>query len=274
MASNDTSRDDFMSGFSRDRNVKIPKRNDKKSNAKPSQYLPKRPAEGRRDVPKKVEQKPRTNQRANNQRRQGQKHRGNRGRSNTSSRDRPQRQRRPTPLDDEVWARVVENDPQTNVIVAFGESKMLLGRFTAKNTNSSVGDRIYVGVDAAKRTDVGDILGMAKMELLSNSAASDLPLVIQLFIEEKATHFIKAFFNIAGPLSLKQHAFELLPGIGKKKALQMVEVRGSSGFTSIEHLNESCAIDAAELLSKRFVAEIGDRNLQPRLTELLLPVTA
>ena len=249
MALNDTGRDDFMSGFSRDRNVKIPKRNDKKSNAKPSQYLPKRPAEGRRDVPKKVEQKPRTNQRANNQ-------------------------RRPTPLDDEVWARVVENDPQTNVIVAFGESKMLLGRFTAKNTNSSVGDRIYVGVDAAKRTDVGDILGMAKMELLSNSAASDLPLVIQLFIEEKATHFIKAFFNIAGPLSLKQHAFELLPGIGKKKALQMVEVRGSSGFTSIEHLNESCAIDAAELLSKRFVAEIGDRNLQPRLTELLLPVTA
>jgi predicted nucleic acid-binding OB-fold protein len=273
LASNDTVRDDFMSGFSRDRNVKIPKKTEKKSTPKPSQYLPTRPAEGRRDVPKKVEQKPRTNQRPNNQRRQGQKHRGNRGRGNTS-RDRPQRQRRPTPLDDEVWARVVENDSQTKVIVAFGESKMLLGRFTAKNTNCSAGDRIYVGVDAAKRTDVGDILGMAKMELLSNSAASDLPLIVQLFIEEKATHFIKAFFNIAGPLSLKQHAFELLPGIGKKKALQMVEVRGSGGFTSLEHLNESCAIDAAELLSKRFVAEISDRNLQPRLTELLLPVAA
>ena len=273
LASNDTARDDFMSGFSRDRNAKIPKKTEKKGTSKPSQYLPTRPAEGRRDVPKKVEQKPRTNQRPNNQRRQGQKHRGNRGRSN-SSRDRPQRQRRPTPLDDEIWARVVENDPQTNVIVAFGESKMLLGRFTAKNTNCSAGDRIYVGVDSAKRTDVGDILGMAKMELLSNSAASDLPLIIQLFIEEKASHFIKAFFNIAGPLSLKQHAFELLPGIGKKKALQMVEVRGSGGFTSLEHLNESCAIDAAELLSKRFVAEISDRNLQPRLTELLLPVAA
>ena len=273
LASSEIGRDDFMSGFSRDRNVKIPKKSDKKSNAKPSQYLPTRPAEGRRDVVKKVEQKPRTNQRPNNQRRQGQHHRGNRGRNNPG-RDKPPRQRRPTPLDDEVWARVIENDHQTNVIVAFGESKMLLGRFTAKNTNSSVGDRIYVGVDGDKRTDVGDILGMAKMELLSNSAASDLPLVIQLFIEEKAAHFIKAFFNIAGPLSLKQHAFELLPGIGKKKALQMVEVRGSSGFTDLEHLNESCTIDAAELLAKRFVAEISDRNLQPRLTELLLPVTA
>lgn len=273
LASSEIIRDDFMSGFSRDRNVKIPKKSDKKSSAKPSQYLPTRPAEGRKDVVKKVEHKPRTNRRPDNQRRQSQAHRGNRGRGNTS-RDKPQRQRRPTPLDDEVWARVIENDSNTNVIVALGESKMLLGRFAAKNSNSSVGDRIYVGVDGDKRTDVGDILGMAKMELLSNSAASDLPLIIQLFIEEKAAHFIKAFFNIAGPLSLKQHAFELLPGIGKKKALQMVEVRGSSGFTSIEHLNESCTIDAAELLAKRFVAEMGDRNLQPRLTELLLPVTA
>ena len=273
LASSEIIRDDFMSGFSRDRNVKIPKKSDKKSNAKPSQYLPTRPAEGRKEVVKKVEHKPRTNRRPDNQRRQSQTHRGNRGRGNPS-RDKPQRQRRPTPLDDEVWARVIENDTKTNVIVALGESKMLLGRFAAKNSNSSVGDRIYIGVDGDKRTDVGDILGMAKMELLSNSAASDLPLIIQLFIEEKAAHFIKAFFNIAGPLSLKQHAFELLPGIGKKKALQMVEVRGSSGFTSIEQLNESCTIDAAELLAKRFVAEIGDRNLQPRLTELLLPVTA
>ena len=123
-------------------------------------------------------------------------------------------------------------------------------------------------------TEIGDILGMAKMDRLSGSAISDLPLVTQMFVEENQAHFIKAFFNIAGPLSLKQHAFELLPGIGKKKALQMVEIRGSSGFSSLEQLNESCAIDAAELLAKRFVAEIEDKNLQPRLSELLLPVSA
>jgi len=39
-------------------------------------------------------------------------------------------------------------------------------------------------------------------------------------------------------------------------------------------LNESCSVDAAELLSKRFIAEIEDKNLQPRLCELLLPVSA
>ena len=52
----------------------------------------------------------------------------------------------------------------------------------------------------------------------------------------------------------------------------MVEQRGSSGFSSFEQLNESCGVDAAELLAIRFQSELKDRTLQPRLTELLLPV--
>ena len=260
-----------MSGFSRDRNIKIPKKMEKKPAVSQSNYLPSRPAEGRVEVPKKVAKPPQSRQQNNQQRRRGNNRRnaGTRGNS-----QRQQKPRRPTPLDDEVWARVIENDSKTNVIVALGESKMMLGRYAGKNPATAVGERIYVGVDSNKRTEIGEILGMAKMDRLSSSAISDLPLVTQMFVEENQAHFIKVFFNIAGPLSLKQHAFEFLPGIGKKKALQMVEIRGSSGFSSLEQLNESCAIDAAELLAKRFVAEIEDKNLQPRLSELLLPVSA
>jgi len=261
-----------MSGFNRDRNIKIPKKVDKKPTASPSNYLPSRPAEGRVEVPKKVAKPAQSRPQNNRQRRGGNNRRsaGNRG----NSRPRQQKSRRPTPLDDEVWARVIENDAKTNVIVALGEGKMMLGRYVVKNPAITVGERIYVGVDADKRTAVGEILGMAKLDRLSNSAISDLPLVTQMFVVENQVHFIKSFFNIAGPLSLKQHAFELLPGIGKKKALQMVELRGSNGFISLEQLNEACSIDSAELLAKRFVAEIEDKNLQPRLTELLLPVSA
>lgn len=260
-----------MSGFSRDRNIKVPKKMKKNPAVSQSNYLPSRPAEGRVEVPKKVAKPPQSRQQNNQQRRRGNNRRNNGSRGNNQRQQKP---RRPTPLDDEVWARVIENDSKTNVIVALGESKMLLGRYAGKNPATTVGERIYVGVDSNKRTEIGEILGMAKMDRLSGSAISDLPLVTQMFVEENQAHFIKAFFNIAGPLSLKQHAFELLPGIGKKKALQMVEIRGSSGFSSLEQLNESCAIDAAELLAKRFVAEIEDKNLQPRLSELLLPVSA
>jgi predicted nucleic acid-binding OB-fold protein len=56
--------------------------------------------------------------------------------------------------------------------------------------------------------------------------------------------------------------------------MQMVDARGSSGFESLAALNEACNIDAADLLAKRFHTELEDRNIQPRLIDLLLPVKA
>ena len=62
--------------------------------------------------------------------------------------------------------------------------------------------------------------------------------------------------------------------LGNKKALQMVDARGSSGFETLAALNEACNIDAADILAKRFHTELEDRNIQPRLIDLLLPVKA
>jgi predicted nucleic acid-binding OB-fold protein len=263
-----------MSGFRRDRNIKVPTRNDK---PKPSANLPSRPAEGRRDVPKKVEKKPQP-QRSNNRNNRNSQSQNRRSDNRRPNNQRNQRQKvaKPTPLDDEIWARVVEHDIENNVLVLIGESKMLMGRYRPKSSAETLplGSRLYVGIDKQKREQVGDIIGMARLDKLSTSASKELPIVIQSFIEDNEAHFIKSFFNPAGYLSLKQHAYELLHGIGNKKAIQMVEERGSSGFTSFENLNQSCNIDAAELLAKRFHSEIIDRNLQPRLTDLLLPVKA
>ena len=71
---------------------------------------------------------------------------------------------------------------------------------------------------------------------------------------------------------------DVIPGgkimMAYKKAMQMVEARGSTGFESLVALNETCKIDAGELLAKRFLSELEDRNIQPRLIDLLLPVKA
>ncbi len=256
-----------MSGIRRDRNIKIPKRNDK-SQSRPSGYLPSRPAEGRREVPKKVERKPQQQKSSNRN------FRSNQNRRQNKQKTQKPRVKKPTPLDDEIWARVVEHDFENNVLTLLGESKFLLGRYRPKHTNKvlQLGQRVYVGIDRSKRNEVGDIMGMARLDKMSSGAEKDLPIVIQMFIEENEMYFIKSFYNPAGFLSLKQHSYELLHGIGNKKATQMVEQRGSSGFSSFEQLNDSCSIDAAELLAIRFQSELKDRTLQPRLTDLLLPV--
>jgi predicted nucleic acid-binding OB-fold protein len=67
----------------------------------------------------------------------------------------------------------------------------------------------------------------------------------------------------------------LLTGVGPKKAEEMVDARRSSGgFATFEALDEACGLDGAAALAHRFAEEILDRNLQPRLVEMLLPVKA
>tara|TARA_B110000438_G_C15570982_1_gene545386 strand:- start:38 stop:454 length:417 start_codon:yes stop_codon:yes gene_type:complete len=133
-----------------------------------------------------------------------------------------------------------------------------------------VGTRLYMGIDHAKREVVQDILGFARIRDLSNLSTMELPVVIQQIIEDSPEVFIQQFFNRAGNLSLKMHAFELLAGVGNKKALEMVAKRGRAGWETFAQLDEDCGINSAELLAKRFVLEIEDRTLIPRLIDLLL----
>ena len=223
------------------------------------------PATGRKEIPqpqKKPEQQPRRQQRQPQRR----NNRGN---------QRPQQRRRDgQPLYDAKWVRVVEHNVAEGVVTGFTEDTVIPCRIAIESDEALLPSmRIYVGGDG-KGSPEGSILGGARMNKMSNSAKLDFPLIIQLFVEEHGKHFVDAFFNKAGNLSLKQHAFELLAGIGNKKALQIAELRGSSGFASMEELNEKCGIDSAELLARRFFSEVEDRTLQPRLIDHLFPVNA
>ena len=179
---------------------------------------------------------------------------------------------KPDPLLKVEWCRVIDHPEDGGVIVVVTEPSLHVIRLRAK-TNAGlqmVGDRLYMGIDHSKREVIQDILGFARIRDLSNAASIELPVVIQQIIEDSPDIFIQQFFNRAGNLSLKMHAFELLAGVGNKKALEMVASRGRSGWENFTQLNEDCNINAGELLAKRFVSEIEDRSLEPRLIDLLL----
>ena len=286
-----------MSGINRDRKTNIPTRKSK-TNSVPKSSIS-RPAEGRKVIPPTTPKKPvqakkdnsrnndrskrqqgerKNNQGAKNQNRSGQRG-NNRGGNRQGGRNYDSRNstQRVSPIAEETWARVVEHDTTEGIITAITEGKLFICRLSAKKGIEALNptDRIYVGLDQSKKIHADAFVGGAKIDRMSNFARQDLPLVVQLFIEENSQHFIEAFFNVAGNLSLKQHSFELLPDVGPKKAMQMVkERRIASGFNNLEELNKSCGIDAAELLAKRFIQEIEDKTLEPRLLDHLLPVKA
>ena len=182
------------------------------------------------------------------------------------------RNEKPDPLLKVEWCRVIEHPEAGGVIVVVTEPALHVIRLRPKPNSGlqAVGARIFMGIDHSKREVVQDILGFARIRDLSNGASIELPIVIQQIIEDSPEVFVQQFFNRAGNLSLKMHAFELLSGVGSKKALEMVASRGRVGSERFAQLNEDCGINAAELLAKRFVSEIEDRSLEPRLIDLLL----
>ena len=182
------------------------------------------------------------------------------------------RNEKPDPLLKVEWCRVIEHPEAGGVIVVVTEPALHVIRLRPKPNSGlqAVGSRIFMGIDHSKREVVQDILGFARIRDLSNGASTELPIVIQQIIEDSPEVFVQQFFNRAGNLSLKMHAFELLSGVGSKKALEMVASRGRVGWESFAQLNEDCGINAPELLAKRFVSEIEDRSLEPRLIDLLL----
>jgi len=275
-----------MTDARRKRHVNVPSGPKKKETANPSSFKMSRPTTGRAEVPKPQPKPDPSTQRQNRREggqgrqqggrgpRQGGRQQGGRGRGPQQRRPTPQR---PEALKGETWGRVIEHDTKDNVATVMAERSLVFVRAKIKPEVNMMmpNHRINIGTDKAARPEVLHFIGMARLDRMTNMARSDLPLVVQLFIEEHAQHFVDAFYNRAGPLSIKQHSFELLPDVGSVKAKNMVKAREQVGvFASMDELNAQCRINGAELLARRFVQELEDKDLQPRLTELLLPVGA
>ena len=179
-------------------------------------------------------------------------------------------------MKDESWGRLLEHDVKGGVATVMAEKSLLFCRLKVKATELiPINQRVYIGKDRSKRTDVLGIQGMINLDKMSNMAKQDMPSLVQMFVEEHGQYFVDEFYNKAGPMSLKQHSYELLPDVGPVKARNMVKARDGVGvFASMDELNALAKIKGAELLAQRFVEEMEDKLLVPRLTELLLPVEA
>lgn len=104
---------------------------------------------------------------------------------------------------------------------------------------------------------------------LTAEASNDLnDAIVESINSDPERHL--GFYNRANNLSLKYHAFQLLPGIGNSKAIQMVKERGASGWSSFEQIDKSCGIESVRLLAERYQGEMNDPSESPSLLELLV----
>ena len=159
---------------------------------------------------------------------------------------------------------ILERNPSGFELQGLSSPSMYLVRARIEDDNiTSSGVTIETDSQA-----IGPLSEIRFKDLTAESSSAILDAILESINSDPDRHL--GFYNRANNLSLKYHAFQLLPGIGNSKAMQMVKERGGSGWSEFEEIDKSCGIDSAKLLAERYVGEMQDPSESPSLLDLLV----
>lgn len=143
---------------------------------------------------------------------------------------------------------------------AIGEDYfMLLELAPKKGINLSPGERVYIG--KGFRDKIAFIYCRIDYYALTSFAKDMLPQIVEKIVVERENVFIE-LFNIAQPITIKLHALELIPTIGKKHLRIILAERKKKLFKSYKDLMERAKIsNPVKLLTERIIKELmGDEK--------------
>ncbi|MCX8175450.1 MAG: DUF655 domain-containing protein [Candidatus Micrarchaeota archaeon] len=123
----------------------------------------------------------------------------------------------------------------------------------------SLGQRLYIGKEG--RTEVEKIKRRIDFSELTATARNELPLVAKNIIHDREADFV-ALFNKAGPISIRLHQLELLPGIGKKHLKEILDRRDEKPFESFKDIQSRVSLlpDPVNLILMRIQEELSGNS--------------
>ncbi len=145
------------------------------------------------------------------------------------------------------------SEPLTQII---GEEKFTLLEATLKQGASvKAEERVYIG--KAERDKISLIKTRLSYEELTEGAKKELPTVISSIIRMHEQKFV-SLFNSAGPLNIREHSLELLPGVGKKYLKAILDAREEKRFESFADMSARVPTlqDPVKLLADRVLLEL------------------
>jgi len=126
-----------------------------------------------------------------------------------------------------------------------------------------IGIRIYIGKDIPR--NILRIIRRIRYDDLTQNAKNELPSVVRTIVETDEARFID-FFNKSTPITPRMHALELIPGIGKKIAMKILEEREIQPFTSYEDLKKRIGLqDPVKALTNRIIYELMNTEERYRI---------
>ncbi len=150
------------------------------------------------------------------------------------------------------------SEPLTQLL---GEERFTILEAAIKpGANLTLGERVYIGRE--ERDKILLIKSRVSYDDLTQTAKNELPNIVTKIVKDNEKRFVDVFNN-AGPLNIRQHSLELLPGIGKKHLEAIIKARNAKKFESFEDIMERVQLlqDPVRLISDRIIQELqGDER--------------
>jgi len=116
-------------------------------------------------------------------------------------------------------------------------------------------EEVYTG--EGKRDKIHHIFGKINYDVLTQTAKNELEHVLKELVEKYEPRFIE-FFNKAGPINMRRHQMELLPGIGKKHMWELLEQRKEKEFMDFNDIKNRVKLlpDPEKVVIRRIISEL------------------
>jgi len=148
------------------------------------------------------------------------------------------------------------------IVYAVGESEFRLFELVAKpKVAIQFEDRLYIGAETTRRTEIDHVKRRIKYDELSATAQGELEYAIIAIVMANEQKYLR-FYNESEALSLKKHALEELPGLGKKTMLAILDERKKGPFTSFADLSSRVTSlkQPEAYIARRIIEEIASSD--------------
>jgi putative nucleotide binding protein len=117
-------------------------------------------------------------------------------------------------------------------------------------------ERVYLGKE--ERDKIEFIKKRIPFDKLTPAAKAELGAAIEQIIEKNEQKFVD-FFNQSGPISVRFHQLELLPGVGNKIMWEVINERKKKPFESFEDISKRIKTlsHPKDLIIKRIELELS-----------------
>ncbi|MCL4383439.1 MAG: DUF655 domain-containing protein [Candidatus Marsarchaeota archaeon] len=141
------------------------------------------------------------------------------------------------------------------LVQLLGEEKFTLLEAVPKpNAILNLGERVYIGKN--ERDKIAIIKNRTTYDDLTETSKRELSIIIDLIIKTNEKKFIN-LFNTAGPLNIRQHSLDLIPGIGKKYLIEILRQREIKKFESFDDLEQRIGLKKIpEFIRNRIILEL------------------